>query len=70
MPGINNAATMTGTPIAATLTSGSVAVHDSSGSVAENDSCQTNKGNKNVSIMSDMFFFLKWNYMRRFTLFF
>jgi hypothetical protein len=60
MPGIHNAATMTGTPIAATLTSGSVAVHDSSGSVAVHDSCQTNKGNKNVSIMSDLFF-RKWN---------
>jgi hypothetical protein len=60
MPGINNAATMTGTPIAATLTSGSVAVHDSSGSVAVHDSCNTNKGNKNVSIMSDLFF-RKWN---------
>jgi hypothetical protein len=59
-PGINNAATMTGTPIAATLTSGSVAVHDSSGSVAVHDSCNTNKGNKNVSIMSDLFF-RKWN---------
>lgn len=56
MPGINNAATMTSTPIAATLTSGSVAEHDSSGSVAVHDSCQTNKGNKNVSIMSDLFF--------------
>jgi hypothetical protein len=56
MPGINNAATMTGTPIAATLTSGSVAEHDSSGSVAMHDTCHTNKGNKNVSIMSDLFF--------------
>jgi hypothetical protein len=60
MPGINNAATMTGTSIAATFTSGSVAVHDSSGSVAVHDSCNTNKGNKNVSIMSDLFF-RKWN---------
>jgi hypothetical protein len=59
-PGINNAATMMGTPIAATLTSGSVAVHDSSGSVAVHDSCNTNKGNKNVSIMSDLFF-RTWN---------
>jgi len=60
MPGINNAATMTSTPIAATLMSGSVAKHDSSGSVAVHDSCQTNKGNKNVSIMSDLFF-RTWN---------
>ena len=40
-PGINNAVTMTGTPITATLTSGSVAEHYSSGSVAEHDSGQT-----------------------------
>jgi hypothetical protein len=52
---------MTGTPIAATLTSGSVADHDSSESVAENDLGQTTKGNKKVSIISDMFLFLKWN---------
>ena len=56
IPSINNAATMTSTPIAATLTSGSVAKHDSSGSDAVHDSCQTNKGNKNVSIMSDLIF--------------
>ncbi len=56
MPGINKAAMMTSTPIAATLTSGSAAEHDSSRSVAVHDSCQTNKGKKNVSIMSDMFF--------------
>jgi hypothetical protein len=61
MPEINNTATMTGTPIAATLTSGSVADHDSSKSVAENDLGQTTKGNKKVSIISDMFLFLKWN---------
>jgi len=62
MPEINNAATMTGTPIAATtLTSGSVADHGSSKSVAENDLGQTNKGNKKVSIISDMFLFPKWN---------
>ena len=52
---------MTGTPIAATLTSGSVADHDSSKSVAENDLGQATKGNKKVSIISDMFLFLKWN---------
>ena len=40
-PVINNAVTMTGTPITATLTSGSVAEHYSSGSVAEHDSGQT-----------------------------
>ena len=62
MPEINNAATMTGTPIAATTsTSGSVADHGSSESVAENDLGQTTKGNKKVSIISDMFLFPKWN---------
>ena len=62
MPEINNAATMTGTPIVATTsTSGSVANHGSSESVAENDLGQTTKGNKKVSIISDMFLFPKWN---------
>ena len=62
MPEIKNAATMTGTPIAATTsTSGSVADHGSSRSVAENDLGQTTKGNKKVSIISDMFLFPKWN---------
>jgi hypothetical protein len=41
-PGINNTATMTGTPSTATLTSGSVAEHYSpSRSVADHDSGQT-----------------------------
>jgi len=62
MPEINNATTMTGTPIAATTSmSGSVADHGSSKSVAENDLGQKTKGNKKVSIISDMFLFPKWN---------
>ena len=61
MTEIDNAATMTGTPIAATSPSGSVADHDSSKFVAENDLGQTTKGNKKVSIISDMFLFPKWN---------
>jgi hypothetical protein len=46
MPGINNAATMMGTPIAATLTSGFITKHDSSKSVAMHDTCHTNKGTR------------------------
>jgi len=61
MPEINNAATMTDTPIAATSPSRSVADHGSSESVPENDLGQTTKGNKKVSIISDMFLFPKWN---------
>ena len=61
MPEINNAATMTGTPNAATSPSRSVADHGSSESVPENDLGQTTKGNKKVSIISDMFLFPKWN---------
>ncbi len=60
MTEIDNAATMTGTPIAATSPSGSVADHDSSESGTRNDLCQTTKGNKKVSIISDMFLFPKW----------
>ena len=61
MPEINNAATMTGTPIAATSPSESVADDDLSESVAENDLGHTTKGNKKVSIIYDMFLFPKWN---------
>jgi hypothetical protein len=62
MPDINNAATMTGTPIGATSPTGSVADHDSSDYVAENDVLgQTTKGNKKVSIIYDMFLIPKWN---------
>ena len=62
MPEINNVATMTSTPIATTTsTNRSVADHGSSESVAENDLGQTTKGNKKVSIISDMFLFPKWN---------
>ena len=61
-PDINNAATMTGTPIGATSPTESVADHDSSKSGAENDLLgQTTKGNKKVSIIYDMFLFPKWN---------
>ena len=61
MPEINNAVTMMGTPNAATSPSGSVADHDSSKFVAGNDLGQTTKGNKKVSVISDMFIFPKWN---------
>jgi hypothetical protein len=61
MPEVNNAATMTGSPDAATSPSGSVADHDSSKFVARNDLGQTSKGNKKVSIISDMFLIPKWN---------
>ena len=61
MPENNNAATTTSTPIAATLPSGSVSNHGSSESVAGNDLGQTSKGNKKVSIISDMILFPKWN---------
>jgi hypothetical protein len=62
MPDINNAMTMTGTPIGATSPTGSVADHDSSESGAENDLLgQSTKGNKKVSIIYDMILFPKWN---------
>ncbi len=58
---INNAATMTGTPIGATSPTKSVADHDLSESGAKNDLLgQTTKGNKKVSIIYDMFLFPKW----------
>ncbi len=58
---INNATTMTSTPIAATSPSGSVSDHGSSKYVAENDLGQTSKGNKKVSIISAMILLPKWN---------
>jgi len=62
IPDINNAATMTGTPIGATSPTGSVADHDSSESGAKNDLLgQTTKGNKKVSIIYDKILFQKWN---------
>ena len=61
MPENNNAATTTSTPITATSPSGSVSNHGSSESVAGNDLGQTSKGNKKVSIISDMILFPKWN---------
>ena len=62
MPDINNAATMTGTPIGATSPTGSVADYDSSEYGAEDDLLgQTTKGNKKVSIIYDKILFQKWN---------
>ena len=61
MPENNNAAMTTSTPIAATSPSGSVSNHGSRESVVGNDLGQTSKGNKKVSIISDMILFPKWN---------
>ena len=58
--------TMKNNTIATTATSGSVAEMTTT---EKHDSRQTTEGNNKVSIMFGMFFFLKWNKMRRLTLF-